>query len=141
MKIRNIVILAILAGLTIACATQEIVKYEYRSTTMMGKRTLTITKDSVISDYQGRASSNRVARAITSEEWQAIQESSEDVKLKKLAKLEAPTNERQTDASPYGVLLISTADSTYISASFDGYNAHEKLLPLMGQIKKLSAIK
>jgi hypothetical protein len=141
MKITNILMITVATLVTMACATQNIVQYEYRSTTMMGERKLIITKDSIVSDYQGRSSANRVVRATTAEEWQAIQTSSEDLNLKKLADLEAPTNNRQTDASPYGVLLISTPDSTYISASFDGYNAHEKLLPLMGQIKKLSAIK
>ena len=55
--------------LLVSCKSYEIVQYEYRSTTMMGTRTVTITKDSVVSNYSGRMESNRIVRTTSPEEW------------------------------------------------------------------------
>jgi len=133
-------IFPLIAGLLVlvSCKTVEVVKYEYRSTTMLGSRTVTITQDSIVTAYSGRAEATREARATTPEEWTALKEGMSNVDLKAIASLESPTNKRSTDASPYGMVKISTADSTYQSASFDGYDSHEMLAPLMVEIKKIA---
>ena len=132
-------ILPIIAAIVVmACKTTEVVKYEYRSTTMLGTRVLTVTQDSIVSSYSGRAEPTRSSRATTVEEWAKLQEASKGLKWSEIANLEAPTNRRSTDASPFGSIKISTKDSTYKSSSFDGYNSHQDLLPVMDLIKEIA---
>ncbi|MGB1104599.1 MAG: hypothetical protein ACPG21_13365 [Crocinitomicaceae bacterium] len=134
---RLLMLFAAIAVLT-ACNTIEIIQYEYKSTTMLGSRTLTITKDSVISSYSGRMEANRQARKTTPEEWEALKNSAKTIKLEEIRDLKSPTNKRATDAAPFGKVLLTTADSTYRSASFDGFDSHEMLKPLMEVIKEIA---
>ena len=80
---------------------------------MLGSRTTTITKDSVVTEYNGRMENRRTARATSSEEWLQLKESMKTVKLNDIADLESPTNRRATDAAPFGSVMITTKDSTY----------------------------
>lgn len=134
---RLLMVFAAIAVLT-ACNTKEIIQYEYKSTTMLGSRTLTITKDSVISSYFGRMEANRQARKTTPEEWEALKNSAKTIKLEEIRDLKSPTNKRATDAAPFGKVMLTTADSTYRSASFDGFDSHEMLKPLMEVIKEIA---
>jgi len=132
------IILALLtfSVLLVACKELDVVKYEYRSTTMMGKTVVTITADSVVTEFNGRKESTRNARVTEPTEWAALAASLKEVDLDKIATLQAPTEKRATDAAPYGTIIISTKDSVYTSASFDGKNPHEMLQPLMKEIVK-----
>lgn len=121
-----------------SCKTVDPLQYQYKSTTMLGSRTIIITKDSVVTEYNGRMENTRTARATSSEEWLQLKESMKTVKLNDIADLESPTNRRATDAAPFGSVSITTKDSTYQSAGFDGFDANEQLLPLMLIIKKIS---
>jgi hypothetical protein len=105
---------------------------------MLGTRTVSITKDSVVTMFSGRAATKRMSRETTDAEWNELNDGAKTIKLDNIASLESPTNGRQTDAAPYGTVSISTKDSTYKSASFDGFNAHESLAPLMGTIEKIA---
>jgi len=121
-----------------ACKTPEIIQYEYKSTTMLGSRKVTVTKDSVISVYNGRMDANRQARKTTPEEWEALKNSANNINLEEIRDLPSPTNRRATDAAPFGSLLLTTKDSTYRSASFDGFDSHEMLQPLMDVMKEIA---
>lgn len=122
----------------VGCKTVEVVSYQYRSSTMLGTRTVDISKDSVVTMFTGRTEDKRTSRVTTAQEWEELQTGVKTVKLEEIANLPSPTNGRQTDAAPYGMLTISTKDSTFQSASFDGFNAHQSLAPLMGTIQKIS---
>jgi hypothetical protein len=124
-------------SLLISCNETDIVSYEYHSTTMMGKTKVIITQDSVITTFNGRGEPTRSARATQSSEWTSLAASLKDVDLSKISTLESPTNKRATDAAPYGTIFVTTKDSTYTSASFDGKNPHEMLMPLMQEIIKV----
>ncbi len=122
----------------VSCKTQDIVKYTYKSTTMLGSKTMTIRQDSVVTVFTGRGEGSYTARPTTEAEWKELQEAGAKLDLDRINTYEAPTNERQTDASPFGTLFITTEDSTYNTQSFDGYDAPGPLLPLVGVIKKIS---
>lgn len=121
----------------ISCKELNFTKVEYRSTTMMGKTLVEITQDSVVVSFTGRGEPTRTARKTDSSEWMNLASAMEGVDLNKIATLEAPTNKRATDAAPYGTIIITTKDSSYTSASFDGKNPHEMLMPLMNEIVKI----
>jgi hypothetical protein len=129
----------IAAFLIISCKTTDIAQYQYKATTMLGSRILTVTQDSVISSFAGRTTPTRTARATTPEEWNELKASVAGLKLETIATLESPTNKRATDASPFGSLKLTTKDSTYHSSSFDGYDSHKSLLPLTAVMKKIAA--
>ncbi|NOQ72757.1 MAG: hypothetical protein GQ574_12175 [Crocinitomix sp.] len=129
----------IAAFLIISCKTTDVIQYEYKATTMLGSRILTVTQDSVISSFSGRTKATRTARATTSEEWTELKASVANLKLETISDLESPTNRRATDASPYGSVKLTTKDSTYHSSAFDGYNAHKTLLPLTAVMEKIAA--
>lgn len=128
----------IAAFLIISCKTTDIVQYEYKATTMLGSRILTVTQDSVISSFSGRTAPSRTARATTPEEWNELKASVAGLKLETISDLESPTNKRATDASPYGSVKLTTKDSTYHSSSFDGYDSHKSLLPLTAVMQKIA---
>lgn len=124
--------------LIMSCKTADIVTYEYKSTTMLGSRILTVTQDSVVSSYRGRTEPTRSARATTSQEWAELKASVVNLKLKNISDLEAPTNKRATDAAPYGSVILTTKDSSYHSSSFDGYVSHKDLMPLMNVMRVIA---
>jgi hypothetical protein len=127
----------IMSVVMISCVEENIVQYEYRSTTMMGKTIVTIRQDSVVTTFNGRGTPTRTARATEASEWTALYKSLEGVDLDQVANLEAPTDKRSTDAAPFGVLVVTTVDSVYTSATFDGKNPHEMLMPLMNEVVKI----
>ncbi|MBN4071470.1 hypothetical protein JYT72_03050 [Crocinitomix catalasitica] len=131
----------LIAGLIVlglsACITNEVVTYEYRSTTMMGKTTITINKDSLTIDFMGRGEPFSNSRSTTEGEWEALAKALADIKLEDVPTFEAPSSLRDTDAAPFGTLFLHTKDTTYKSKTFDGYNSHDALQPLMDVIKKM----
>lgn len=130
-------ILIIFSTVLFSCEETDVVQYEYISSTMMGRTVVTITQDSVVTTFNGRGEPTRTARKTETSEWSALFKSLVDVDLNKIATLESPTNGRATDRSPYGTLIITTKDSAYTSASFDGKNPHEMLMPLMNEVVKI----
>ena len=134
---RFMIFLTIVVLLTVSCKELNFTKVEYRSTTMMGKTSVEITADSVVISFNGRGEPTRSSRSTESSEWMSLGKAMEGVDLNKIATLEAPSNKRATDAAPYGTIFITTKDSTYTSASFDGKNPHEMLMPLMNEIVKI----
>ena len=121
----------------ISCKELEVSKFEYSTSTMMGRTQLIVTQDSVVVDFNGRGEPTHFARATKSEEWAGLMLSLQDVDLDKIADLEAPSNKRSTDASPFAYFAFTTKDSTYTSASFDHKNPHSMLMPSMEQIIKI----
>lgn len=134
---KSLLTLIFVTTLLISCNETDIVSYEYHSTTMMGKTKVIITQDSVITTFNGRGEPTRTARVTQSSEWTSLAASLKDVDLSKISTLESPTNKRATDAAPYGTIIVTTKDSTYTSASFDGKNPHDMLKPLMEEIVKV----
>lgn len=134
---KSLLTLIFATTLLISCNETDIVSYEYHSTTMMGKTVVVITQDSVVTTFNGRGEPTRSARATQSSEWTALAGSLKNVDLSKISSLESPTNKRATDAAPYGTIIVTTKDSTYTSASFDGKNPHDMLKPLMEEIVKV----
>lgn len=125
------------ASLLFSCNETDIVSYEYHSTTMMGKTIVTITQDSVVVSFNGRGEPSHEVRKTQASEWTALAASLEKVDLNKIATLESPTNKRDTDAAPFAKIIVTTKDSVYTSANFDGKNPHEMLMPLMNEIIKV----
>ena len=134
---RFLISILVVAAVTVSCKELDVVQYEYRSTTMMGKTIVTITQDSVVTTFNGRGDATRTARVTEPAEWVNLAKSLENVEFGKIASLESPTNKRATDAAPFGTIVITTKDSVYTSASFDGKNPHEMLQPLMQEIVKI----
>src|SRR5687768_16160887 len=134
---KNMLFILMLNVLLVSCGEDDIVKYEYFSTTMMGKTIVTIRPDSVITTFNGRGTPTRTARATDASEWTALYKSLEGVDLDQIGTLEAPSDKRSTDAAPFGKIIVTTKDSVYISALFDGKNPHEMLMPLMNEIVKV----
>jgi len=128
----------IVAFILVSCKTTDILTYNYKSTTMLGTRTVNISQDSVVYTYFGRAESTRTARSTSPQEWIELKASMKNVKLDEIADLKAPSNRRATDASPFGSIQLTTKDSTYNSASFDGYMPNKMLVPLMTVIEKIA---
>jgi len=134
-------IASLVLAVLVSCKTIEIVQYQYKSTTMLGSRVISISQDSVITEFNGRMETTRTARATTPEEWLQLKQSVKAVKLEEISNLESPTNRRATDAAPFGSVKIVTKDSTYQSASFDGFDAPAPLAPLVDVIKEMSQAK
>lgn len=138
MKTIKLIFPALMAILFFSCKSGEVVQYEYKSTTMLGSRTIVITKDSVMTTYKGRVESAYHSRATLPTEWEELQTAGKTVKLEEISDLPSPTNKRQTDAAPFGTLYFTTKDSTFKSATFDGFEAHASLAPVMAVIQKIS---
>ena len=115
----------------ISCKELEILKYEYHTSTQMGRTVLAVTKDSVTVTFNGRGEPTYWARAVKAEEWKAINQSMQDVKLNEVSTLPAPSNGRATDRSPYAKFKFVGKDSTLTSSDFDAGKPHEMLQPLM----------
>jgi len=135
---KKLLLLTFFAAILVACVESEVEKVEYRSTTMMGKTMVTITKDSVITEFTGRGEPWRNVRTTGSAEWPDLLKLLSEVKLKDIPTYEAPTNKRATDAAPFGTLFVHTKDSVYKSQTFDGYDSHDALQPVMDHIKKMA---
>lgn len=131
------VIICLSALAFISCKELEVSKFEYTTTTMMGRTQMIVTQDSVIVDFNGRGAPTHFARATKSEEWAGLMLSLQEVDLDKIADLEAPSNKRATDAAPFAYFAFTTKDSTYQSATFDHKNPNSMLMPSMDEILKI----
>ena len=121
----------------ISCEELEVTKFEYSTSTMIGRNLLSVTKDSVVVDFNGRSKSTHFSRATKDSEWIALVSSLEGVDFDKVSTLEAPSQKRATDAAPFARFSFYTKDSTYQSASFDHKNPNKVLMPLMEEILKI----
>jgi hypothetical protein len=137
-KMNKLLLYGFVAILLTACIESEVVKVEYRSTTMMGRTMVTITKDSVTTSFNGRGEPWSNSRSTTPGEWTDLLKLLSEIKLKDIPTYEAPTNKRDTDAAPFATLFVHTKDSTFESKTFDGYDAHDMLQPTMDQIEKMA---
>ena len=131
-------LLIVLTAFTIiSCEELEILRYEYHTTTQMGKTVLAVTQDSVTVKFNGRGEPTYWGRAVKQSEWNALGESMADVDLSKVSSLPAPTNNRATDRSPYAKFVFVGKDSTVISADFDAGKPNDMLRPLMNQFLEI----
>ena len=110
-----------------SCKEAEVTKFEYTTVTMMGKTIMTVTPKLVTVDFSGRGEPTHFERETKDAEWIALMTSMKDVDLDKVNGLEAPSNKRATDASPFASFTFTTPDSTYKSAGFDHKNPNEML--------------
>ena len=133
---KNLLIILGVIALT-SCKELEVNKFEYTTSTMMGRTQLFITQDSVTVDFNGRGEPTHFARATKTSEWTGLMMSLENVDLDKIADLEAPSNKRATDAAPFAYFSFSTKDSTYRSSTFDHKNPNTMLVPSMNEILKI----
>ncbi|MBD3638636.1 MAG: hypothetical protein HUJ25_14890 [Crocinitomicaceae bacterium] len=129
--------IAFIALVLLSCQDLEIVKYEYHTTTMMGRTVLSVTEDSVTVAFNGRGEPTYYGREVKESEWEAVNSSMKDVDLSKVSSLEAPSDKRATDASPHAKFVFVGQDSSITTASFDAKNPHEMLMPLMQEIIKI----
>ena len=135
---KKILSLAVIGLLMTACIESSVEKVEYRSTTMMGKTMVTITEDSVVTEFTGRGEPFRNVRSTGAAEWPDLLKLLSEIELKDIPTYEAPTNKRGTDAAPFGTLFVHTKDSVYKSKTFDGYDSHDALQPVMDHIEKMA---
>ena len=112
-------------------SSQEIIEYGYSQSNMMGRMTITVTKDSIVKSFVGRGNPSRNAFVTSEQTWADLNKAMENVELKNLGNLQSPTNKRQTDQAPYGKLYFTTKDSTFRSMDFDGTDSHEDLKDVM----------
>ena len=131
-------LIILLLGLTfISCKDLEILKYEYHTSTQMGRTILSVTKDSVVVTFNGRGEPVYWAREIEENEWDSVVASMKDVQLDQVSNLKSPSNDRATDRVPIAKFSFVGKDSTLTSSSFDAGNPHEMLSPLMLVFKKI----
>ena len=130
------IIFPILLFLFVACAS-EITKIEYSTTTMMGRTVVAVTSDSVIVTFSGRGEPTRYARATEDLEWKNLLESINEVDLNGISDLQDTSQDRFVDAAPSATFIITTKDSTYTSATFDGNKPNAVLRPLMDEMNKV----
>ncbi|MFT4602376.1 MAG: hypothetical protein ACI857_002562 [Arenicella sp.] len=132
-------LICLMALTLISCKELEVEKFEYQTVTMMGKTILSVTKDKVIVDFNGRGEPTHFERDTKDSEWVALMSGLREVKLDEVNSLKAPSDKRATDAAPFAKMLFSTPDSTYMSASFDHKNPNAMLMPIMDEILKIQA--
>lgn len=121
-----------------ACRHSKIVRCDYHSVTMMAHRTVVVTKDSVSLTVERRLdSSSFTAKRMKRAAWRKLVKSAAAVQLDSIRNLKAPSNDRATDAAPFGRIWLYTKDSTYASSTFDGRRPHSMLAPVMQSILNL----
>lgn len=70
-------------------------------------------------------------------EWKQLTEAVSGLSLDDIDKLESPTNNRASDKALHSNITIKTSKGEYKSSTFDGYNPHKKLSPLVEQIREI----
>ena len=123
-----------------SCKDLEIVRYEYSTSTQMGRTVLAVTQDSVIVTFNGRGEPSYWARETKEGEWESLNASMQDVDLSKVSSLEAPSNGRMTDRAPIAKFNFVGKDSSISSAPFDAGKPHEMLSPLMEVFSKIEEV-
>lgn len=100
---------------------------------------VSITKDSLIisqNNFRGDRQSTKDRRPFTNAEWNTLLETLDGVELTAIPDLVSPTQKREVDAAAFGTITITTSKESY-THSFDDYNPHATLMPLMNHIRKL----
>lgn len=66
--------------------------------------------------------------------WEGLMKEIENINVKEIPNLEAPSNTHRYDAKPMAYLKITKGSETYESVFFDAGNPHEKLASLIDEI-------
>jgi hypothetical protein len=134
---KNFIIIAALAFLA-SCAKQTITAYEYSATGRGYNLTVAVTKDSTtLTEYLGRNGAKVNTYVTEPALWKSLNENSKKIELKKISDLESPTNRRDTDAALYGKMTFKTADTVYVSSSFDAGQPHLIMKPVVDSLANL----
>lgn len=128
-----------LSWLTAACqSTSSVQKIEFSSASRGYQKQIFISSDSVVTIINGREESNKVTkRRLTSDEWQSLIKTLEDVSLNEIPQLPSPTSRRAFDGARHSTISIQTSDGNAWQHSFDDETPHLKLQSLMKAIKKI----
>jgi len=131
---KNFIIIAALSFLA-SCAKQTIAAYEYSATGRGYNLTVAVTKDStVLTENVFRDPAKITAYATSPELWKSLNDNSKNIDLKNINDLESPTNRRDTDAALYGKMTFKTADTVYVSSSFDAGQPHLIMKPVVDSL-------
>lgn len=121
---------------------KEITMIEFSSGGMSGyNERIQITPDKVITTIeQKRSQEDAVIRehAITKDEWSQLVSTLESIDFSEIENFESPTMKRAYDGAMHSEIIVATSTKKYVSPSFDDYNPHEKLQPLMNGIRELA---
>jgi hypothetical protein len=133
----RILLLAIATITLMSCQDLDIVKYEYQTSTMMGRTVLSVTQDSVVVTFSGRGEPTYYGRAVKPSEWKAVNASMKKVDLTEVPFLKAPSNARATDRVAYAKFTFIGEKTSTTSSDFDANKPHDMLMPLMKEIQKI----
>jgi hypothetical protein len=100
-----------------------------------------ITPDSVHvidENFQKDKNTPAYARPIDAKEWKSLLQIVQKIDVKELASLKAPSDKRATDSALHGSIIITTAGGQSYTHGFDNEDPHQKLVPLMKEIRKIS---
>jgi len=119
---------------------KDIIKIEFTTSTRGYYKQLTMTKQSITIQQEGRQSENKnpVIRKMKKQDWNRLILSLKDVPLAELPLLKSPSSNRASDGARASSIAITTSDGVIWSHEFDNENPHEKLQMLMKAITTLN---
>jgi hypothetical protein len=116
----------------------EVTRIEFTSLTRGYSEQTIFTKDSLITTIleRGVEASSRKEK-VKSQDWEDLLKSIQDLTLSEVSDLKSPTVKRTYDGAKHSTLSFTTPAGV-VSHSFDDRDPHEKLLPLMKIVIRLT---
>ena len=139
MKFANALLLVMPIVLMAAqCAGQgNVSKIEFTSLTRGYQKQLFLDRDSLTVIVDGRQEANKVVKqAVSKGTWEKIDRELKNVALDKVNDYQSPSNRRAFDGAKHSTLKLITKDGKEFSHSFDDFDPHPALKPLLELVLK-----
>lgn len=121
-----------------------ITRIEFNSGTRGYREQIIFTSDSLVAvkeDFRNEKGPKIHRQRITAKDWKSLLDALGNVKPDEVESLKSPSMNRAHDAAAHGTIIITTRGGESYTHSFDDENPHEKLHPLMKQIRKFAGKK
>ncbi len=110
-------------------------KIEFTSTTRGSQELITVSRNKIVRQKTGIENNTKTIK-ISPKQWQQLRYVVQQIDLKKIGELPAPSNASHHDGAKSSNFVIKAHRKTYQSSTFDNYDSPDALKPLMNKILK-----
>jgi hypothetical protein len=110
-------------------------RIEFTSTTRGSQELITVNRNKIVCQKTGVENSTKTIK-ITPKQWQQFRYVVQQIDLKNISTLPAPSNASHHDGAKASNFVITTHKKTFQSSTFDNYDSPNVLKPLMNKILK-----
>lgn len=120
-----------------ATAQEELLTVTYKAESR-GAFYKVVVNNQHVEKFKNRSLNDKKIKSCSKKEWSTIQSELDNIDVKKIKELKAPSDNKNVDRSLHAMLTITFSSQEYTSVPFDHGNPPEQLVPLLNTILSLA---